>query len=1168
MPLGRGKSAKTRAMTASAARLKVDRRVTNGRAVRKPANWQERAYTYYDDVPEVGDGVGFFANSCSRLRFFAAVLDDDGQPRPVNPDDDGQALYDECVATMALIGEGPAQAAVTRPLAVNLELAGEAYLQGCIDPDTGDESIRVRSVSEVDDVDGRIAVRDLPGATAMALDPALSPTFDRVWRPHPRFQSMPDSPMVRLIDVCEELLLLSQSERAGDRSRLARSGINFFDSRVQLPPSGPDDSRDKAGRLLDALVEAATSAITNEGSAAAAVPIFVEIEAPAGMKVSDMVFLQTYDRPADPTTLPRREALIRRIGHGLDLPPDVLTGMQNVKYCADDRTECLTRRGWKRYDEVQVGEDVLTLNHTSGLAEWQPAVDVSHFDVVDEPMLAMRSRSHSSLTTMDHRWAVVRRRKDGSLVREWTTSADFTNADGVERAAPCVNLPTEAKYTDEFVELVAWFWTEGHLRPAKPTIYPGRNRRRWADLSQSHERYPENVTRIRRALQALYGPPSDVKPRTAAASVPYLAGDPRTPVYRETVGTRGCTTWLFNEEAIAPVVALMDADKVIDPAFIASLTRSQLELFVTVSVLADGNSRPTADTIWQKVPARLDAFEMACALLGRPTSRGAEQQHLSISARRNRVTPWSRRFVQTYSGVVWCPTTPNQTWLARRDGQVYFTGNSNAIQIDKNVFRHYVEPFAVVMADALTVSILRPGLLANSVDPLTVRSVFVWYDPTELVSEPDLAEPAQSVFDAGEMSGVALRRYKSFNDDDAPTPVERALRLAEKLKVDPATAQALIAGVATGQLAPDADLTSLQLPAPALPATANGATGTGAASTIDGQPVTAAAGAAMVSTRPLVDLDREVRTRLHAECEVAVSAALRKAASRLAAAAQKDTAARGLAASASRRELPAILGPAVCASLVAPAAVGELAEQTPALLASLAADELLRGALDDLRARVTAILTAAQTKAVAVAAGLAGDGAVRPASSVLEGWRSAAVDYLTGSLSVLLGTRLFAPAPAEEPTTVPMAVARAAVAVASGLPEGHGGFSAEGLPLTPGDSGVGLATGRISADIFSSAGLPLIEYEWNYGVTAAGRQFEPHYALNGLRFTSFTDDALANPESFPPEPFYSAGDHDGCACDVIPIYDSKGGMAGTGDEPNLGADEPVYAEPIAAGATR
>jgi hypothetical protein len=823
MPLGRSKpTVKTRAMTASASRLKVDKRVTTGRAVRKPADWQERAYGYYDDVPEVGDGVNFFANSCSRIRFYAAVLDEEGNPRPVDVDEDGQQLFDACNATMALIGEGPAQAAVTRPLAVNLELAGEAYLQGVVDPDTAEESIRVRSVSEVDDVDGRIAVRDAPGGTPKALDPKLSPTFDRVWRPHPRFQSLPDSPMVRLLGVCEELLLLSQAERAGDRQRLARSGLLLFSSRVQLPATDPEDQRGTADRLMDLIYNAATNAISEEGSASAALPVMAECDPADGQKVADMVFHQTFDRPADATTLERRDRLIRRVGHGLDLPPDVLTGMQNVKY-------------------------------------------------------------------------------------------------------------------------------------------------------------------------------------------------------------------------------------------------------------------------------------------------------------------------------------------------------SNAIQIDKNVFRHYVEPFAVVMADALSVSILRPGLLADQIDPATVRQVFVWYDPTELVSEPDQAEPAQKVYDAGELSGTAMRRLHGISEDDAPTAVERALRLAEKFRLAPEAQQQIVAMVATGQLAPDAEISALPLPAPA-PKPPAPASSSSEPVTIDGQPITAAAVVdGQITTRPLVDLDREVRTRLHTECELAVTGALRRAGMLVQRSAQSDPASKAIAASTSYETLPATLGPAVCAELVARRQVQQQTNPTPAVLASLVGEELFRGALDDLRVRAAAILGQAQTRAVAVAARLAGGDAVRPGPSLLEGWRTAAVDYLTGSLGVLLSARLFAPAPSDEPVRVPMAVARAAVAYASGLPEGHGGYDTGGLPVTVGDGGVGLATGRITADVFDSAALPLVEYEWNYGVTASDKQFEPHYALNGLRFTSFTDETLTTPGSFPDDPFLAPGDHDGCACDVIPIYDAKGGMAGTGDEPNLGADEPVYAEPIAAG---
>ena len=41
--------------------------------------------------------------------------------------------------------------------------------------------------------------------------------------------------------------------------------------------------------------------------------------------------------------------------------------------CADDKTEVLTRGGWKTGEQLEVGEDVVTLDHETGKAEWCPA---------------------------------------------------------------------------------------------------------------------------------------------------------------------------------------------------------------------------------------------------------------------------------------------------------------------------------------------------------------------------------------------------------------------------------------------------------------------------------------------------------------------------------------------------------------------------------------------------------------------------------------------------------------------------------------------------------------------------------------------------------------------------------------------------------------------------
>ena len=131
------------------------------------------------------------------------------------------------------------------------------------------------------------------------------------------------------------------------------------------------------------------------------------------------------------------------------------------------------------------------------------------------------------------------------------------------------------------------------------------------------------------------------------------------------------------------------ADKVVSPKWLMSLTESQLREFIRVSMLADGHEPVNGPpVIGQKVLERLRSFEVACALIGQATNTrqvpGGWATTLLKSAGANPKANAARgdkawRSVyehQTYTGLIWCPTTPNGTWLARRRGSVYFTGNS------------------------------------------------------------------------------------------------------------------------------------------------------------------------------------------------------------------------------------------------------------------------------------------------------------------------------------------------------------------------------------------------------------------------------------------------------------------------------------------------------------
>ena len=52
---------------------------------------------------------------------------------------------------------------------------------------------------------------------------------------------------------------------------------------------------------------------------------------------------------------------------------------------------------------------MLTLNHETGMSEWQPVSAVSVFPRAVREMVPMQGNELSSLTTLNHRWPVERR---------------------------------------------------------------------------------------------------------------------------------------------------------------------------------------------------------------------------------------------------------------------------------------------------------------------------------------------------------------------------------------------------------------------------------------------------------------------------------------------------------------------------------------------------------------------------------------------------------------------------------------------------------------------------------------------------------------------------------------------------------------------------------------
>lgn len=368
----------------------------------------------------------------------------------------------------------------------------------------------------------------------------------------------------------------------------------------------------------------------------------------------------------------------------------------DTPYCVDESTEAFTENGWKRHGDLKSGELVLTLNHESGESEWQPVQAVNRFSVVDEEMVSVEGNVHSSLTTLNHRWPTLHRVMIPPYPRKrhWTTSESLVSTDHLITAAPCVELPESSPYSDAFVELVAWFYTEGTIRKD--------SRRPNVVLCQSVAHNPECVRRIRDCLVEVFGPSvvrMDTRGRRSEVA----------PQWREWVECDGeIARFQLNSNAAAGLLEIAPK-RVVSTEFIRSLTLEQLDLFIQVSLDADGHAYKPGNPkslLAQNDPARLVAFEMACILTGRPVHSYAdttkrygvagdlkEQRYVASVGKWSTARIWPKpgkwaqgsqrtgRMFPTrelYSGTVWCPTTDNGTWLARRNGTVYFTGNSHA----------------------------------------------------------------------------------------------------------------------------------------------------------------------------------------------------------------------------------------------------------------------------------------------------------------------------------------------------------------------------------------------------------------------------------------------------------------------------------------------------------
>lgn len=342
------------------------------------------------------------------------------------------------------------------------------------------------------------------------------------------------------------------------------------------------------------------------------------------------------------------------------------------EYCVDEETEALTRHGWRRAMDLRPGEEILTLNPDTGLSEWQVPRTVHSF-IPTGPLRRVATRDISALVTEGHRWYVQRdtRQRSSDSPYEFRTTDELDGYCWAPTSALHGGFDAHQKYSDAFVELVAWWWTEGSC--SRPGLYDG-------EIAQSHRVNPTKVASIRRALLHEAGAPGELK---------LDKGTGHRPVWNET--RRGDMTYFNLSRRLVEVLEEVAPHKVVRPEFFSTLTQGQLDLFIEKSLAADGwvDARFGSWSISQRKREMLESFQVAAVLAGYQAnvkySSLIDMWRMSVSRRTHaRPLPATQgpelQREANYHGLVWCPEVPNGVWASRREGIVHYTGNSREIR--------------------------------------------------------------------------------------------------------------------------------------------------------------------------------------------------------------------------------------------------------------------------------------------------------------------------------------------------------------------------------------------------------------------------------------------------------------------------------------------------------
>jgi hypothetical protein len=349
----------------------------------------------------------------------------------------------------------------------------------------------------------------------------------------------------------------------------------------------------------------------------------------------------------------RRWAYYATVGR-LNTVASYSTGTVTYDHCVTPEHEALTRAGWKTYDQLNVGDEILAYDHDAEMCSWQ-AIEKLHVSDYEGKILNVVRKGRSVLRcTPNHRVPVFERaggsksRKSNRPSKRFVKASELTTEMTTPLAAPLEN-ETAGPLDSRTAALLGWAVTDGH------GLYTNSGPWGQVGISQSRKVNAHKCAEI----EYLVGRSSWCPGEKAVYG---LKPDDRR-LLKSLVKTRADVSQVFLafgvHEAEAAVRAMIQAEA-------STNTSNNQKVF----------------SQWNHNKPIAEAFQIACLLSGKATNisertyAGAGTRYQSAVRHSKGIKLAKLSAWEDYKGVVWCPQVRTGAWVVRCNGAVMITGNS------------------------------------------------------------------------------------------------------------------------------------------------------------------------------------------------------------------------------------------------------------------------------------------------------------------------------------------------------------------------------------------------------------------------------------------------------------------------------------------------------------